>query len=257
MSGSSTEEAKVLLKVALLLLLSEFAVFSELGGEVRGGLLLVGAAAARVATAGVTGVTRIARVALPTRTVLVLVSIGSGVSVGIALALIIGTLRLVVSAQISSGHLGVMFPVMRVDGLGKGAEVGEGVGFADMGDFILDLGWKSMIQLSVEGSVTPLDISSKVVEVNEVLHNVLVIMYAKILKFGFCFTLGVVQSKIILQFCNEVRVVIEPGWTFSGGQQWFKPIQCGPFEIGQCKGDFGTVRGECVRMVSKVKCTLD
>ena len=37
-------------------------------------------------------------------------------------------------------HLGfrVVFPVTRVDGLGKGAEVSEGVGFANAGDLVLD-----------------------------------------------------------------------------------------------------------------------
>ena len=65
---------------------------------------------------------------------------------------------------------------MGVDRLGEGTEFGEGVRFADAGDLILDSGWKSAIQLSAEGNVTPLDTSSEVVEVNEVLHDVLVVM---------------------------------------------------------------------------------
>ena len=36
---------------------------------------------------------------------------------------------------------------MRVDGLGEGTEFGEGVVFADAGDFILDLGREPMVQL--------------------------------------------------------------------------------------------------------------
>ena len=42
----------------------------------------------------------------------------------------------------------------------------EGVGFANAGNLILDVGQKSAIQLSVEGSISPLDMGSKVVEVN-------------------------------------------------------------------------------------------
>ena len=37
---------------------------------------------------------------------------------------------------------------MRIDGLGEGTEFGEGVGFANMGDFVLDSGQEPMVQLS-------------------------------------------------------------------------------------------------------------
>ena len=38
---------------------------------------------------------------------------------------------------------------MRIDRLGKGSEFREGVGFADAGDFVLDLGWEPTVQLLV------------------------------------------------------------------------------------------------------------
>ena len=38
---------------------------------------------------------------------------------------------------------------MRINGLGEGMEFGEGVGFANMGDFVLDLGQEPMVQLLV------------------------------------------------------------------------------------------------------------
>ena len=107
---------------------------------------------------------------------------------------------------------------MGVDRLGEGTEFGEGVRFADAGDLILDSGWKSAIQLSAEGNVTPLDTSSEVVEVNEVLHDVLVVMHVESLKVNLCFTLRAVWSKVVLQLYNEVKVVIKPGWTFARGQ---------------------------------------
>ena len=46
------------------------------------------------------------------------------------------------------GHFRVAFPIMRIDRLGKGTEFGEGVGFANMGNFVLDLGQEPMVQLS-------------------------------------------------------------------------------------------------------------
>ena len=50
-----------------------------------------------------------------------------------------------------------MLPISGVDGLGEGTEFMEGVGFADVGNLVLDVGWKSMIHLSAENSVAPLD----------------------------------------------------------------------------------------------------
>ena len=52
MSSLTAEKAEVLVETALLLLLSQFAIFSELEGEVRVVLLLVGIAASRVVVAG-------------------------------------------------------------------------------------------------------------------------------------------------------------------------------------------------------------
>ena len=46
---------------------------------------------------------------------------------------------------------------MGIDGLGEGAEMGEGVGFADVGYLILDSRRKSTVKLSVEGGIAPLD----------------------------------------------------------------------------------------------------
>ena len=64
---------------------------------------------------------------------------------------------ILVGGRIFSGHLGTVLPITGVDGLGEGTEFVEGVGFADVGDLVLDAGRKSAIHLSVEGSVAPLD----------------------------------------------------------------------------------------------------
>ena len=53
-----------------------------------------------------------------------------------------------------------MLPILGVNGLGEGTEFVEGVGFANTSDLILDVGRKSMIHLSVEGSIAPLDMGS-------------------------------------------------------------------------------------------------
>ena len=104
-----------------------------------------------------------------------------------------------------------MFPVTRVDGLGEGAEVREGVGFADTGNLILDSGWESSVQLLVQGSFAPLDMGSKLIEVDEVLHYVLVFMHMQIFKIAFAFTFRFVWSEVFPQLQNKVGVVVEPG----------------------------------------------
>ena len=67
---------------------------------------------------------------------------------------------ILVGGQIFSGHLGAVLPISGVDGLGEGMEFMEGVGFANTGNLILDVGQKSAIHLSAEGGVTPLDTGS-------------------------------------------------------------------------------------------------
>ena len=74
----------------------------------------------------------------------------------VALPFIVRVLILV-GGRIFSGHLGAVLPISGVDGLGEGMEFMEGVGFANAGDLILDVGQKSVIHLSAEGGVTPLD----------------------------------------------------------------------------------------------------
>ena len=122
MSGSSAEEVKVFFKVVLLLLLSEFAVFSELSRKAGGWLLLIRITSARVS------ITEVARIALVVASVVfVFVSIGGGggVGVGVALALaliVVGAVRLW-GCQSFLCHLRVLFLIMRVNGLGKGVEL--------------------------------------------------------------------------------------------------------------------------------------
>ena len=88
-------------------------------------------------------------------------------------------------------------PISGVDGLGEGTEFVKGVRFADAGNLILDAGWKSAIQLLVDGSIASLDIGSEVVEVNKVLHDVLVIMHLEIFKVGLGLTFRIVGSKVV------------------------------------------------------------
>ena len=99
------------------------------------------------ASVSITGVTGVTRVTLSAVIILIFIGILSGVGFFIALPFIVRVLILV-GGQIFSGHLGTALPILGVDGLGKGMEFVEGVRFANMGNLILDVGWKSVIHLS-------------------------------------------------------------------------------------------------------------
>ena len=156
MFSFAAEQAEVLLEMVLSLCLRDLAIFSELRGKVRVGLLLVSIATASISVTGVTGV---ARVTLSTAIIFIFIGILSGVCFFIALPFIVRALVLV-GGRIFSGHLGAALPISGVDGLGKGTEFVEGVGFADAGDLVLDAGQKSAIHLLAEGGIAPLDMGS-------------------------------------------------------------------------------------------------
>ena len=155
MSSFAAEQAEVLLETVLSLCLCELAIFSELRGKVGVGFLLVSIATASVSVTGVTGV---AGVTLSAIIIFIFIGVLSGICFFVALPFIVRVL-VFVGGWIFLGHLGAVFPISGVNGLGEGTEFMEGVGFADMGDLILDVGRKSAIHLSAEGGITPLDTS--------------------------------------------------------------------------------------------------
>ena len=53
-----------------------------------------------------------------------------------------------------------MFPIASIDGLSESMEVSEVIGFAYLGDLVLNLGQKSIVELASEWRVPPLDSSS-------------------------------------------------------------------------------------------------
>ena len=150
MSSFAAEQAEVLLETVLSLCLHELAVFSELRRKVGVGLLLVSIATASVSITRVTGVTLSAVI------IFILIGVLSGVCFFVALPFIVRVFVLV-GGRIFLGHLRTVLPITGVNGLGEGMEFVKGVGFADMGDLVLDAGRKSTIHLLAEGGMAPLD----------------------------------------------------------------------------------------------------
>ena len=178
----------------------ELAIFSELLGEVGVGLLLVS-----IATASVS-ITRVTRATLSAIVIFIFIGILSGVGFFVALPFIVRAFVLV-GGQIFSGHLRTVLPISGVDGLGEGTEFMEDVRFANAGNLILDAGLKSMIQLSAEGGIAPLDMGGKAVEVNEVLHNALVVMHLEIFEVSLGLTFGIGGSEVIFK-CPDRKSVV-------------------------------------------------
>ena len=71
----------------------------------------------------------------------------------------------------------------------------------------------------------------KSVEVNEVLHYVLVVVHAEIFQVDFGFTFGVMRSEVFSQLQDKVGVIIESGRVETGGQQGFEPVKRCSLEI--------------------------
>ena len=72
--------------------------------------------------------------------------------------------------------------------------------FTDMGYFILDPCWESIVELMAECGVPPMDTYSKVVELNQVFGDLLVVTHMKGFEVGSSFAYGVMWSKVVFQF---------------------------------------------------------
>ena len=98
-----------------------------------------------------------------------------------------------------------------------------------------------------------MDPSSQPIKFNQILSDPLVIRHVKIIEFRFDFSFWVKWAKVDTEFGNKFGVIGEPGDVNSGGQVWFKPVQCSPIEIGQGIGNLDPVIRKCVRPVSEIK----
>ena len=67
--------------------------------------------------------------------------------------------------------LRVMFLIAGINGLDECAVSVEVVGFADSCNFILDAARKSVVELALEGSVTPIDFGGELLKADNVFSN--------------------------------------------------------------------------------------
>ena len=109
-----------------------------------------------------------------------------------------------------SCYFRALFPIMSIDGLDERLEVREVVGFAYMGDLVPDSGRKSIVELSSECGIAPLDLSCKAVEFNKIFGDMLVVTHLEVL--GICFGLPfrVMRSEVRSELGDEFIVIVEP-----------------------------------------------
>ena len=81
------------------------------------------------------------------------------------------------TGSVFTADFGVMFSVVGVNGLDEGIQSVEVVWFSDSCNFILDAARKSIVELLVEDSVTPINFGGELLKVDNVFSNFLVIMH--------------------------------------------------------------------------------
>ena len=105
-------------------------------------------------------------------------------------------------------YFGVTFPVAGTDRLDKGAESVEVVQFADSCNFILDAAGKSVVELTAESSVAPIDFRGELLKADNVFSNFLVMMHFE--PFKLSIGINVEWAKVGLEFRDKFSVVISP-----------------------------------------------
>ena len=92
-------------------------------------------------------------------------------------------------------------------------------GLSDMDDFILDVSWKSMVELVSESGFAPFTLDGKPDEVNHVLHDVLVFLEMEALEFSLSISDGVVQSEVHSELVHKYDPTGKPGQLHDTGEE--------------------------------------
>ena len=130
-----------------------------------------------------------------------------------------------------------------------------------MGDLVLDTIRQTIIKVVPEGtfSIAP-DLHHNLVELDHILGDTLTVLCGQVVELVLHISDRVIQTKVHLEFQDELLVVFHPEWMEVGvvheEKVWFELLQSDTFEVGLCKGDFGMVLGECLRAILEVQLVL-
>jgi len=196
MAWLSAEHAELVLDVLLALFLSQFSIFSKMGGGFGGGGLGAGGALCLVG-------------ALVLGVLLLGFTLGVGGGGGGAFGGGVG--------QGGSGGLGLArnfrfaLPVPGVNGLCKSAVTIKGAGFANAGNFILDVVGETTVKDVAESAITiAVDLASEAVKLDHILVDFLSFFHGQIIQLVFSISDRVVRAEVGFQFGDELGIVVHP-----------------------------------------------
>ena len=104
------------------------------------------------------------------------------------------------------------------------------------------------------------DSCHNLVELNHILGDTLTVLHGQVVKLVLCISDRVVQTKVHLEFQDELLVVFYPEWmevrVVHEEEVCFEPFQGDTLEEGLCEGDFGIVLSKCLRVILEVELVL-
>ena len=113
---------------------------------------------------------------------------------------------------------------------------------------------KSVVELTAEGSITPIDFGGELLKADNVFSIFLVIMHFELFKLIFSISFNVEGTEVDLEFRNEFVILVRPGKVgVQVHEQQFKVVECCPLEEGKHVVDLICVELKCIESVVEVE----
>ena len=134
----------------------------------------------------------------------------------------------------------------------------EVVQFTDSCNFILDAAGKSVVKLSVEGSITPIDFGGELLKADNVFSNFLVIIHFEPFKLILSISINVKWAEVGWEFQDKFSIIIGSSriavWVH---EKWFEVVECCPLEEGEHVVDLVHVEMKHIVSVAEVELQLN
>ena len=223
-SYSTTEHTQVVIEAALLFLLSKLAIFSKFvreGGRATGG------------RGGLPGFV------LPRGLVVVLVGVTrTGCRSFTFVIRFVLAIRLVIAFRLVLPGMGlfmVAFQVAGVNGMSKDLHGFKSGGFAVLTHNVLDAFGEPGIIAVAEDTIIPTSVDSKMVELNIILDNVLVVLHFEVVDSVFSRING---AELDVEGLEEGGPIVHPIRSIVGVKdRWLEVLQSGTTKVGQGEGN--------------------
>jgi hypothetical protein len=148
---------------------------------------------------------------------------------------------------------------MSVDGLGNASEVLEGVRFANLGNFILNPGWESLIILVSKGALIPSELSGEAIKLDIILRDPIVVLHGEHIDVVLSIARWISGTEVISEFLCELVPIFEPywRWVFFTQDRRFGPFERRAFEIGNGVIDLRFIGIKGLGVVTEVELALN